>query len=83
MRRFIDSYALGWRKQGAPGWVDVEVALIAIRRECGLAGSAESLSGPDARHTRALIDNFEAHACRYRSYANDVERRRLYERAVG
>jgi hypothetical protein len=83
LRRFIDSYALGWRKQGAPGWVDVEAALIAIRRECGVAGSAESLSGPDARHTRGLIDNFLAHACRYRAYANDAERSKLYDRAVG
>ena len=83
LRRFIDSYALGWRKQGEPGWVDVEAALIAIRRECGVAGSAESLSGFDARHTRGLIDNFLAHACRYRAHANDAERHTLYERAVG
>ena len=82
LRRFIDSYALGWRKQGAPGWVDVELALIAIRRECGVAGSAESVSGFDARHTRGLIDNFLAHACRYRAYANDAERHDLYKRAV-
>src|SRR5262245_17120652 len=83
LRRFIDAYALGWRKQGAPGWVEVEAALIAIRRECGVTGSAESLRGFDARHTRGLIDNFLAHACRYRAYENDAERDKLYKRAVG
>jgi hypothetical protein len=83
LRRLIESYPLGWRKQGAPEWVDVEAALIAIRRECGVAGSAESLSGPEARHTRALIDNFLAHSCRYRAYANDAEQSKLYDRAVG
>jgi hypothetical protein len=83
LRRFLDSYPVGWRKQDAPGWTDVEAALIAIRRECGVAGPAESLKGPDARHTRGLIDNFLAHACRYRAYGDDAERQRLYDRAAG
>lgn len=83
LRRFIDSYPLGWRKQGAPGWVDVQLALIGIRRECGIAGSADSLRGLHARHTRGLIDNFLAHSYRYRTCANDAERHDFYKRAVG
>jgi hypothetical protein len=81
LRRFLASYPTGWRKE-ASTWADVEAALIAIRRECGIDSDAGSLRGQDARHTRALVDNFLAHACRYRDVRDDAQRRRLYERAV-
>ncbi len=68
LRLFIDSYPPGWRKQGAPG----RRAMSKLRSSPSVANAesrdaAESLSGPDARHTRGLIDNFLAHACRYRA----------------
>jgi hypothetical protein len=81
LRRLLVSYPTGWRKQ-ASTWEDVEAALIAVRRECGIDGDAGLLRGQDARHTRALVDNFLAHACRYRDARDDAQRRRLYERAV-
>jgi hypothetical protein len=83
LRLFLDAYPLGWRKQDAPGWTDVEAALIGVREECGIDGRADAISGPDARHTRALLDNFLAHYCRYRGAEDDAARRRQYERACG
>jgi hypothetical protein len=83
LRLFLDAYPVGWRKQGASGWTDVEAALIGVREECGIDGRPDALSGPEARHTRGLVDNFMAHSCRYRDAADDAARRRQYERACG
>jgi hypothetical protein len=80
---FLDAYPVGWSKQDALAWIDVEAALIGVREECGIDGRADALKGRDARHTRGLVDNFLAHSCRYRIAADDAARRRQYERAWG
>jgi len=83
LRTFLDAYPTGARKQDATGWIDVEAALIGARRECGIDGNASAITERDARHTRALIDNFLAHACRYRACADDGQRHAHYGRAIG
>jgi hypothetical protein len=83
MRLLLGAYPTGWRKHGEGNWLDVEAALVGVKDSCGIAGEAAELRGPDARHTRGLVDNFVAHSCRYRTCADDAGRRRQYERAVG
>ncbi len=83
LRQLLDAYPTGWRKTGEGNWQDVEAALVEIKESCGIAGDATKLRGSDARHTRGLVDNFAAHSCRHRTYADDAARERQYQRAVG
>jgi hypothetical protein len=62
----LASYPTGYRKEGSPGWQDVEDALLFLRDEC-VHGAPESLDRADERHLRALIDIFLAHTHRYRA----------------
>ncbi len=82
MEAFHAAYPTGYRKQGAPRWSEATSALLGLRRSVGVDGDVDALDSPDARHVRALTGTFLAHACRYREGADDVERGRLYERAV-
>jgi hypothetical protein len=83
LRLLLDSYPTGWRKHGKRSWLDVNAALVGVKESCGIAGDAAQLRGPDARHTRGLVDNFLAHSCRYRTVADDAARRKQHERAAG
>ena len=56
-----------WREDELPRWEAVRAALLEVREACGLNGDPRALEDPERRHTRALIDNFLAHAARYQS----------------
>jgi hypothetical protein len=79
----LDAYPPGYRKAGAGRWADVRAALVEVRSSCGLDVDPAQLRDADARHTRALIDNFLAHSLRYRTAASDAERAKWYEQALG
>ena len=83
LRLLLDSYPTGWRKRGEGNWADVGAALVGVRESCGIAEDVSELRGPDARHTRGLVDNFLAHSYRYRATADDASARRQHERAAG
>jgi|GEM_PF-6173859 hypothetical protein len=92
LRGILNNYPTGWHKDGpdAGAWHTVRRSLGKVQAACGLDGTAESLLGgtvmredrEDARHTRALIDLFLAHASRYRSDGDEAARARRYEEAV-
>ena len=82
LRQLLGAYPIGWRKQGEGNWPDVEAALVEIKESCGIDGDEAQLKGPDARHTRGLIDNFAAHSCRYRAHSDPAARSKQYKRAV-
>ena len=74
--QLLDSYPHGyekakesddWREGELPRWDAVRAALLEIREACGLTGDPRALEDTERRHTRALIDNFLAHAARYES----------------
>lgn len=76
LERLLDAYPPGyakaaaasnWRNGELPRWDAVEATLLSVLEECGLEGDPAHLDDADARHTRALIDNFLAHAARYRA----------------
>jgi tetratricopeptide (TPR) repeat protein len=83
LRLLLSAYPTGWRKHGEGNWLDVEAALVGAKESCGIDGDAAKLRGPDARHTRGLVNNFIAHSCRYRTCADDDARGRQYKRAIG
>ena len=56
-----------WREGELPRWDAVRAALLELREACGLTGHPRAFKDPERRHTRALIDNFLAHAARYGS----------------
>lgn len=72
----LEAYPSGYEKAGAPAewrsgelprWDAVRAALLSVLDECGIDGDAAALEEADARHVRGLIDNFLAHAARYRA----------------
>ena len=74
--QLLDAYPYGyekakeppdWREAELPRWDAVRAALLELREASGLAGDPRAFEDPERRHTRALIDNFLAHAARYAS----------------
>jgi tetratricopeptide (TPR) repeat protein len=59
--------AQDWRKGELSRWDAVHAALLDIREACGLSGNPQGFDDAERRHTRALIENFLAHAARYQS----------------
>lgn len=82
LQLFLDSYPTGYQKQDAAGWPDARAALIAVRDACGLDSDADDLKGPDARHTRGLVDNFLADSSHFRACATDADREKAYSQAL-
>jgi hypothetical protein len=81
LQQLLEAYPLGYRKHGEGRWDDVRAALVGVRGACGL-DDVDEFEGNDARHTRGLIDNFLAHALRYREAAGEAERAKSYRQAL-
>jgi hypothetical protein len=76
----LKAYPLGYKKQGRPGWEDVDAALRQLQLATELDVPVKRLTSDEERHVRGLIDNFLAHAARYREPERASER--LYRQAV-
>jgi hypothetical protein len=80
LRTVLQTYPDGYQKQGRPGWEDVAAALDQVLLATELEVPAKKLRTDEERHVRALIENFLAHAARYREPARAGKQ--LYDDAV-